>query len=56
MLSVALEPAVKLTLYAEQVNALCLELRKCAVPLVDSFNFSDHIVRHGVAVACGTGG
>lgn len=56
MLSVILEPSVKLTLYAEQVNALCLELRKCAVPLVDSFNFSDHIVRHGLTVARGTSG
>lgn len=29
----------------DQVNSLCAELRKCTITLVDSFNFSDHIVR-----------
>ncbi len=29
---------------SKEVTALCAELRTCAVSLVDSFNFSDHIV------------
>ncbi|ORY83524.1 acyl-CoA dehydrogenase/oxidase C-terminal [Leucosporidium creatinivorum] len=36
-----------------EVNALCLELRKCAVPLVDSFNFSDHIINSPLGVYSG---
>lgn len=37
----------------EEVSNLCLTLRKCAVPLVDSFNYSDHIVNSPLGVYSG---
>lgn len=36
--------ASQMDLITTEVTALCLELRQCAVPLVDAFNYSDHIV------------
>ncbi|KAI5481121.1 acyl-CoA oxidase [Pseudohyphozyma bogoriensis] len=36
-----------------EVDSLCATLRKCAVPLVDSFNFSDHIINSPLGVYSG---
>lgn len=35
------------------MNELCAELRTCAVSLVDSFNFSDHIINSPLGVSSG---
>lgn len=37
----------------QEVTRLCAELRKCAVPLVDSFCFSDHIINSPLGVYSG---
>lgn len=45
----------QMDLITAAVTDLCLELRQCAVPLVDSFNYSDHIVSvrsHSREVTC----
>ena len=40
---------------SKEVTALCAELRTCAVSLVDSFNFSDHIVSRVSSAVGGAG-
>ncbi|KAK4051733.1 fatty-acyl coenzyme A oxidase [Microbotryomycetes sp. JL221] len=40
----------QMDLITAAVTDLCLELRKCAVPLVDSFNYSDHIINSPLGV------
>ncbi|KAL8276254.1 hypothetical protein RQP46_011328 [Phenoliferia psychrophenolica] len=43
----------QMDLISAEVTTLCAELRKCAVPLVDSFNFSDHIINSPLGVRSG---
>ncbi|KAM0746136.1 acyl-CoA oxidase [Meredithblackwellia eburnea MCA 4105] len=43
----------QMDLITAEVTNLCAELRKCAVPLTDAFNYSDHIINSPLGVYSG---